>query len=102
MSGIRGKWKKTIPIKQHLEAEEDLDAPEIIKRARAIANEFKTALPVNMFDIGDDMYDGVLCEAVEYLEDFNMEMNHEKMIDTFDNILEDLYEWGDENRYWLG
>lgn len=91
-------WKYTIDIKKHLDDYEDDDS--VIEISKVIANELRAGMSVlnkRKLVSEDELYDleENIIESFEYIDE-------ESTVEDFDYILNDLYDWSDVNRVWLG
>lgn len=89
------KWNYTCDIKQHMKEFGDLDSLGA-KEVRKIVNDIKTELSKLPEKLRDDGYE--FSNAIEVLD----EAANTGDVEVLDDALEQLYDWADDNRVWLG
>lgn len=101
-------WTYTVDIKTILRESDDLGLERISDVARRIAAALRARLPATFFDITNDAYEMQLDEAVEDLESYEVESLRSLQgegidaLDMFNGRLEEIYDWADRARVWLG
>lgn len=95
-------WAKEVKLKDLFNDSTD---PEVLAAiATGIASRFKAVLPPAFFDVMSDDYDSTIGDIVDDLETWTAELVDEK-IDaqaTLNGRLEEIYDWADANRVWIG
>ncbi len=101
-------WTYRADIRSIMQESRDQSIERIVDIATRIAATLRRALPEHFFDVTSDDYDMVIDEAVEDLESYTVEGLRELeaegigAVSMFDGRLEEIYDWADRNRLWLG
>lgn len=102
-------WEKSINIKAILAEDQANESPEHIAAISVrIAALIRSKVPTHFFDLGDENYDSDFVDCVESMEQCTVnELAADKSVgvdavDLFNEWLEGIYDWADENRIWLG
>jgi hypothetical protein len=101
-------WTYTVDIKTILKESDDTGIERICDAATRIAAALRAGLPAAFFDITSDDYEMVLDEAVEDMESYEAEslrgLSAEGIdpLEMFNGRLEEIYDWADRARVWLG
>ena len=107
---IAGKpvWNMEIPIKEILRSGDPTSHEGISALGRDISTAFRKALPAALFDITNDDYDREIDEIIDDIESYSAEgldllaAEGIDAKDMFNNRLDELYDWADRGRIWLG
>lgn len=95
-------WSNTIQIKDLFT---DEDTPEALAGvATGVAARIRAALPAATFDVTGDDYDHTMDEIVDDLESWTVDgmaaaSDAQEMLN---GRLEEIYDWADANRVWIG
>lgn len=111
-AGLRS-WAQSVPIKEALgplrerrDRGETLDDASVAKACCDLADLLKARLPARFFDITHAEYDRTLDDIYEGLADITAETFKDdpsySLIKHLDGKLDELYDWGDYARVWLG
>lgn len=92
-------WKAEIKIKDLLG--NDDSNQRSVEIAHEVAKRFRAGLPTKTFDVRSDDYDDEITILVEDLETFSLEMA-DNINDIFNERLDEIYDWADNNRIWIG
>lgn len=102
-------WTRQVRIRDLLVPTGDRSIERVSGVAIEIAARLRRALPPSFFDITDDEYERDLDEAVEDLESYTVDaltrLEKEEGLaatDMLDARLDELYDWADRSRTWLG
>jgi hypothetical protein len=93
------QWKHKINIKQHLGTETGNEA--IVKAALGISKELRK-LPVSIQTCPDFGVADILFEFSEMAYCAHDPEDNESLLEEFNYNLNELYDWADDNRVWLG
>jgi len=102
-------WTRRVEIKDLLAISEDRSAEHVAGVAVEVASRLRRGLPASFFDITSDEYERDLDEVVEDLESYTADgltrLEKEEGLDFADMLdgrLDELYDWADRSRTWLG
>ncbi|WP_432263388.1 hypothetical protein [Cupriavidus sp. TMH.W2] len=97
-------WDKSINIKEILHRDQRNESNQHVAAVAAeIASLIRSSVPSEWLDIAKDDYDRELVEVVELLESVSAEgMEEGTLLEDFNDFLEQLYDWADYRRVWLG
>lgn len=95
-------WSKSIQIKDLFSDDEDPQTLATV--ATGIAARIRAALPAGTFDVTSDDYDQTLDEIVEDLESWTAEGSAAApdAQEDLNGRLDEIYDWADANRVWIG
>ncbi|WP_323016441.1 hypothetical protein [Castellaniella sp.] len=94
-------WTYRVRIKDlFVENPKNEDMSEI---AQGAAKRLRAALPASMFDVTHQDYDPEIDCIVEAFECICMgdDLDDGELVEEFNTILDDLYNWADINRLWV-
>lgn len=95
-------WDRAINIKEILHRDQANDTDEhAIAVGKEIAALIRLKVPRGWLDFGHDDCEYDLVEIVEALEDLR-ESDDEAVVDDLNGRLEEIYDWADAQRVWLG
>ena len=106
-------WDHRVPLKEVLGAlrerrdrGETIDDASVAKACCDLADLLKARLPARFFDITHADYDRTLDDIHEGLADITAETFQDdpsySLLKHLDGKIEELYDWGDYARVWLG
>jgi len=102
----RSPWPYQVAIRPLLDTREsNVSSGELVETARGIAALLRSSLPPGWMDMRSSDFDRDLEELLEHFEQCtsaDLEVKYEEPADVFDERLEELYDWADSNRVWLG
>ena len=92
-------WKYEVKVKDLLG--DDDSNERAVEIAKELAKRMRTALPDKLLNVQDDDYDDEITSIIEDLETFNLEMSTD-ICSIFNERLDEIYDWADANRVWIG
>lgn len=93
-------WDRTIKIKSILERDRSNEAPEhAVAVAHKIAAKIRSSVPPKWLNYLDDAYDRDLDEVIDGLEAMTVDAD---ALDELNGRLEEIYDWADRARVWIG
>jgi len=101
-------WTYTVDVKTIIAESDDTGIERISDAAIRIAAALRAKLPTAFFDITSDEYEMILDEAVEDMESYDVEglrnLSAEgiDLLEMFNGRMEEIYDWADRARVWLG
>jgi len=101
-------WTYTVDVKTIIAESDDTGIERISDAAIRIAAALRAKLPAAFFDITSDEYEMILDEAVEDMESYDVEglrnLSAEGIdpLEMFNGRMEEIYDWADRARVWLG
>lgn len=104
-------WELTLPLKALMEpyksAGDDMTAEQAVELSYAIAAMLKTGVPADWRKLEHANYSLNFEEVFERFEqavvgDFSPDEYNDSPADSLNNLLEELYDWGDRYRVWFG
>lgn len=102
-------WPHTINVKAILnEDKSNLSAEHISSISKRIAALLRSKVPPEHFDITSEVYDFGFNDLIEFMEECTIEslaLDRENGLEpeeVFNGWLEELYDWADKNRVWMG
>lgn len=103
-------WDNTIPLRTILKSYEafgdDLTPSQAAEACQRISTQLKAYLPPAWFERKNKNFDEEFNELVEHLgtatEETFAGSREDAPVDLLDNLLEQLYDWADRQRVWLG
>ena len=101
-------WTYTVDVKTILAESDDTGIERISDAAIRIAAALRAKLPTAFFDITSDEYEMILDEAVEDMESYDVEGLRNLFaegidpLEMFNGRMEEIYDWADRARVWLG
>jgi len=102
----KSPWPHQVAVRPLLQAREaNLLPAELVDTAREIAKLLRSGLPEAWMDVKSTEWDRDLEEMLEYFENCTAEdfqSQHEESVDLLDQRLDELYDWSDRHRVWLG
>lgn len=95
-------WDRKIKIKDLLEDDEDTNE-HIVSVAHQLSDRLKAGLPVDFFNFKSNQFDAEIDEIVAYFAEMRVDDEpNGQLVDYFDDWLNQLYDWADAKRVWLG
>jgi hypothetical protein len=101
-------WRMEIPVREIIQRADSTSHEGMSKMGRDMAKAFRTALPSATFDITSDDYDREIDEIIEDIESHSaqglasLESEGVDVKDMFNGRLDEIYDWADRERIWLG
>ena len=101
-------WTYRVDIRSIISESRERSVERVVDVANRIAAALRRGLPAAYFDVTSDGYDMIIDEAVEDLESYTVEGMHElareglNALEMIDGRLEEIYDWADRERVWLG
>jgi len=101
-------WTYTVDVKTILAESDDTGIERISDAAIRIAAALRAKLPAAFFNITSDEYEMILDEAVEDMESYDVEGLRNLFaegidpLEMFNGRMEEIYDWADRARVWLG
>jgi hypothetical protein len=102
-------WSKRINVRALIQSDQDNETPEhVTDISNKIAKLIRSSVPASFFEIGHDDYNSDFVDIVENMEQCTVEIlaidkkNGVDAVDMFNDWMEQLYDWADYNRVWLG
>jgi hypothetical protein len=104
----RPSWTRVVDIKGILSESRETTPERIADVSVRLAARLRGSLPARLFDVTGDDYEQVLDDAVEDLESYTvdglrgLEAEGVVVLDMFNARLDEIYDWADRARVWLG
>lgn len=102
----KSPWPHRAAVRPLLASREaNLTPAELVETARGIAKLLRSSLPASWMDMTSQDWDRDLEELLEHFEQCtaaDFDEADEEPADLFDERLEELFDWADKNRVWLG
>ncbi|MFZ3481880.1 hypothetical protein [Sphingomonas sp. 3-13AW] len=101
-------WTYTAEIRPIINESRDQSVERVVDVANRIARTLRERLPAAFFDVTSDDYEMHLDEAVEDLESYTVASLSKpggedvEAVEMLNGRLEELYDWADRARVWLG
>ena len=102
-------WTYGVHIKDILRESDDQSVERVADVSVRIAAALRAGLPAKFFDVTDVDYEMAIDEAVEDLESYTVSglsaLRDEEGVDPlemFNGRLEEIYDWADRLRVWVG
>lgn len=102
-------WAKRINVRALIQEDQDNESPEhVAELSQKIGKLVRASVPAEYLDIAHNEYNRDLEEVVESFEQCTVEVlaidkkNGYEAVDMFNDWMEQLYDWADYNRVWLG
>jgi hypothetical protein len=96
-------WDRKIDIKEVLYRDQSNESDE---HARAVGQEIaallRASVPTAWLVGADDEFDWTLDEILDCLENVSSGGEDDPAVDALNSYLDDLYDWADVRRVWLG
>ncbi len=93
-------WDRTIKIKSILEREQSNETPEhAVAVAHEIGAKIRNSVPHKWLNYLDDAYDRDLDEVVDGLDAMTVDAD---ALDELNGRLDEMYDWADRVRVWIG
>ena len=93
----RPVWSKHLPVKRIVSAINQSDKSSIVDGAKKIARLVRASFPRKV-EMGVDTD----FELADIIDEFEAMQEVTVDVDSFDGLLDSLYDWADANRVWLG
>lgn len=94
-------WDMEFKIRDIINKESNT-VEEIVDKSHRIAKVIRAKLPEEKLDFDHEDYDEEIENLVEDLERMDATMDKELAEEKFNELLEEIYDWSDKNRCWIG